>query len=486
MSRLDSLNFDNTYTRLPTNFYRRVMPTPIKKPHHVHWNTALANSLGIELPVDDLQLLIDASTGNALLPGSDPIAMKYTGHQFGIFNPELGDGRGLLLGEIIDPQQQRWDIHLKGAGQTPYSRQGDGRAVLRSTIREYLCSEAMHGLGIPTTRALNISGSREPVYRERVETAATLLRLAKTHIRFGHFEYFASIRDNNGLEALANYTIDQLFPEYGDARDKHELLLKAAIERTARLIAQWQAIGFCHGVMNTDNMSIAGDTFDYGPFAFLDDFKADYICNHSDYQGRYAFNQQPGIGFWNTRCLASAMAPLIGAKKSEDLLACYEPAFHQQIQKELSAKLGLALHEEQDNLLIRDLLQLLHSQKVDYTIFFRQLCDFHSEDDPGKVRDLFPDRNLFDKWARRYTHRLLRENIAADARQQAMRTKNPLYILRNYMLQQAIDEAEKGDFAMIDTLLTMVRSPFTGQEEMERYAGFPPDWGKHMEISCSS
>jgi hypothetical protein len=412
--------------------------------------------------------------------------MKYTGHQFGIFNPELGDGRGLLLGEIIDKKQQRWDIHLKGAGQTPFSRQGDGRAVLRSTIREYLCSEAIHGLNIPTTRALNISGSREPVYRETIETAATLLRLAKTHIRFGHFEYLAAIRDNTGLEILANYTIDQLFPEFNGASDKHALLLKTSIERTAKLIAQWQSIGFCHGVMNTDNMSILGDTFDYGPFAFLDDFKADYICNHSDYQGRYAFNQQPGIGFWNTRCLASAMAPLVGAKSAESLLACYEPAFHQQIQEALGAKLGLALREEQDSLLIRDLLQLLHNQKVDYTIFFRQLCDFHSEAEPGKVRDLFPDRDQFDKWALRYTHRLRREDITGEDRQQRMRAKNPLYILRNYMLQEAIEDAEKGRFESIDKLLTIVRSPYTPKDNMEKYAGFPPDWGKHMEISCSS
>ena len=283
---LKNLPFDNSYVRLPARFYQRVKPQGLDNPQAVSINQPLADILGLPVSGQERDTFVRAMAGLELLEGSDPIAMKYTGHQFGVYNPDLGDGRGLLLGEILTSEGRRWDLHLKGAGTTPFSRGGDGRAVLRSSIREYLCSEAMHQLGIPSTRALCVIGSETPVYRETPETGATILRVASTHVRFGHFEYFYYSRDEEGLRILADYVVDRHFPEWSGQEQRWQLLLEEAIRRTARMIAAWQTVGFAHGVMNTDNMSILGETFDYGPYAFLDDYQSDYISNHSDYHGR--------------------------------------------------------------------------------------------------------------------------------------------------------------------------------------------------------
>lgn len=484
---LPGLQFNNSFTQLPAPFFRRVAPHGLKEPVLVSFNQPLADQLGLSFDsAEDQALFLQAMSGNATLPGSDPVAMKYTGHQFGYYNPDLGDGRGLLLGEIHDRQGKHWDLHLKGAGTTPFSRGGDGRAVLRSCIREYLCSEAMYGLGIPTTRALCIVGSQEPVYRETVETGATLLRVASTHIRFGHFEYFYYSRDEKNLKVLADYLIGQQFPHWQDNPDRYQLLLEEAVRRTARLIAHWQAVGFNHGVMNTDNMSILGETFDYGPFAFLDDFQSGYICNHSDYQGRYAFNQQPGIGFWNCQCLAQAMLPLVGEKAALAALEQYDEHFHGHLIGLFRAKLGFEKQLEGDALLVRDLLREMERNRVDYSIFFRQLSRFRSTQEHGGVRDLFIDRSTFDGWAERYERRLALESSEPEQRAERMNRHNPKYILRNYMAQTAIEKAQQGDFSEVDRLLNLLQKPFDEQPENEQYAAPPPDWGKGLEISCSS
>src|SRR5678815_1998486 len=297
---LETLSFDNTYAQLPESFYARVNPTPFASPPYlVSFNPAAAELIDLDSDQAKRPEFAGLFGGSMLAPGMEPLAMLYSGHQFGVYVPQLGDGRAILLGEVKNDRDERWDLHLKGAGMTPFSRDGDGRAVLRSTIREYLCSEAMHRLGIPTTRALCIVGSDERVYREQIETAATLLRMAPTHVRFGTFEIFYYRQQHEHLKVLADYVIAQFFAHLREADDKYARFFTEVVERTAKLIAQWQAVGWAHGVMNTDNMSILGLTLDYGPFGFMDDYDAGFICNHSDHNGRYAFNQQPYIGLWN-------------------------------------------------------------------------------------------------------------------------------------------------------------------------------------------
>src|SRR6185312_8899305 len=320
--------FDNTYARLPPAFYAKLNPTPFtSKPYLVSFNPAAADLIDLEPSEAKRPEFAALFGGGMLAPGMDPLAMLYSGHQFGVYVPQLGDGRAILLGEATNARGERWDLHLKGAGRTPFSRDGDGRAVLRSTIREYLCSEAMHALGIPTTRALCIVGSDDKVYREQVETGATLVRMAPSHVRFGTFEVFYYRKQHEQLKTLADYIIDQHFLPLRDAGDKYARFFVEVLERTAKLIAQWQAVGWAHGVMNTDNMSILGLTMDYGQYGFMDDYDAGCICNHSDHNGRYAFNQQPYIGLWNLSCLAQALLPLAEKDALKAGLEIYQPLF---------------------------------------------------------------------------------------------------------------------------------------------------------------
>ncbi|HEY6093375.1 MAG TPA: YdiU family protein, partial [Gallionellaceae bacterium] len=317
MRKLEQLNFDNTFARLPATFHSRLQPTPLGNPYLVSFNSRAAALIDL---ADDQALRPDFAEyfiGNRLLPGSEPLSMLYAGHQFGHYVPQLGDGRAILLGEIRNAAGELWDVQLKGAGPTPYSRSGDGRAVLRSSIREYLCSEAMHGLGIPTTRALCIVGSDDEVYRERIETAAVVTRLAPSHVRFGSFEVFYYRQQVAQIEALADYVIARHFPHLTGVPGRFGRLLHEVMTRTARLMARWQAVGFMHGVMNTDNMSILGLTFDYGPFGFMEAYNPGHVCNHSDHGGRYAFDQQPQIGLWNLTALAQAMSPLVPLQEAE-------------------------------------------------------------------------------------------------------------------------------------------------------------------------
>ncbi|MEQ1626103.1 MAG: protein adenylyltransferase SelO, partial [Nitrospira sp.] len=323
---LETLSFDNSYARLPESFHAKLNPTPFSSaPYLISFNRAAAELIDLDPAEASRPEFAGVFGGSLLVPGMEPLAMLYSGHQFGVYVPQLGDGRAILLGEVQNDRGEKWDLQLKGAGMTPFSRDGDGRAVLRSTIREYLCSEAMHGLGIPTTRALCIVGSDHQVYREQVETGAVVLRMAPTHVRFGSFEVFYYRKQHEQLKVLADYVIAQHYPHLVEVSDKYARFFTEVVERTAKLIAQWQAVGWAHGVMNTDNMSILGITLDYGPFGFIDDYDPGFICNHSDHNGRYAFNQQPYIGLWNLSCLAQALLPLAEKDALKAALDSYTP-----------------------------------------------------------------------------------------------------------------------------------------------------------------
>ena len=486
------MQFDNSYSRLHSSFYSKVEPTPLANPFMISWNRNLAYELGLE----GMQPEQVASHFGAMepMPGSEPIAAAYAGHQFGHFVPQLGDGRSILLGELLAPSGQRWDFHLKGAGPTPYSRRGDGRAVLRSTIREYLCSEAMHGLGIPTTRALTIVGSEEEVYRESLEYGATLLRLSPTHIRFGTFEYFYYKNQFDHIPQLIDHLVQYHLPDLQDVAEKERSMafFREVSKRTAALIAQWQLVGFSHGVMNTDNMSVLGLTIDYGPYGFLDHYDPNFICNHSDHTGRYAFNRQPEIAQWNLSCLGQTLLPFIsddveqGKAQLVEEIECFQERYQQHFNQGFSNKLGIEQYQKEDQRLHRQWLDLLEQQQVDYTLAFRILCHTHSEQEPVALFELFSDRAVVIGWFKRYQKRLAQQQMTPRQVTTLMLAHNPKYILRNYMAQQAIEAAEQGDYGEIERLLKLLQAPFDEQRDLDRYAEPPPQWAKSLSVSCSS
>ncbi|MGH8493626.1 MAG: protein adenylyltransferase SelO [Moraxellaceae bacterium] len=486
MPTLESLHFDNTFARLPDRFFSRVAPSGFAQPHLVAFNPEVAALLDIDTGEAARPEFAQYFGGQKILPGSEPLAMKYTGHQFGQYNPELGDGRGLLLGEALNAKGERWDLHLKGAGRTPYSRFGDGRAVLRSCIREYLGGEAMHGLGIRSTRSLCIIGSDEAVQREKSESGAMLLRVADSHIRFGHFEWLFHSGEHEQLKTFADYVIDRHYPEFAEDAQPYARFFAEVVKRSAELIAQWQLVGFAHGVMNTDNFSITGATFDFGPYGFLDAYQPGFICNHSDHNGRYAFNQQPSIGLWNLNALAHALSGLIERDALIATLQGYESILVGAYAEGLRRKLGLQHAEEGDRELAIAFLDLLMKGGNDYTRSFRALSTVNTGTEHPKLRDDFLDREAFDAWLLRYRERLARENSEDATRKLIMDSANPKYILRNYLAQIAIDKAEAGDFSEIENLRKLLSQPFAEQPENEHYAALPPDWGRHLEISCSS
>ncbi|MHB8534144.1 MAG: protein adenylyltransferase SelO [Sulfuricaulis sp.] len=489
MRKLEQLSFDNSYARLPASFYRRLDPTPMPAPYLVSFNADAAALLDLDPAEATRAEFAEYFIGNRLLPGSEPLAMLYAGHQFGHYVPQLGDGRAILLGEIKNRAGERWDVQLKGAGPTPFSRNSDGRAVLRSSIREYLCSEAMHGLGIPSTRALCIVGSDEEVYRETIETAAVLTRLAPSHVRFGSFEVFYYNDRHESLPVLADYVIAGHFPHLADAPDKYVRFLNEVVARTAQLMARWQAVGFSHGVMNTDNMSILGLTFDYGPFGFMDAYDPAYVCNHSDHHGRYAYREQPKIGHWNLSCLAQALLPIMPVEAAQAALDAYIPTYKEYYKECMGRKLGLTQAGEEDIALVETLLQLMHASHLDYTRLFRALSRFQcaAGDKNAMLRDQFTDRDAFDAWADSYRARLQREPGNDAERAARMNRVNPKYILRNYLAQNAIARAaQERDFTEVERLQELLRHPFDEHPEMESYAAPPPDWARQIEVSCSS
>jgi uncharacterized protein YdiU (UPF0061 family) len=492
MKRLEELHFSNSFARLPEGFFQRLAVTPLQGAHLAAFNPQAAGLIDLhpdEALRDDFHTFFN---GEKPLPGSEPLAAIYAGHQFGQLVPQLGDGRAILLGEVTNAAGERWELQLKGAGITPFSRRGDGRAVLRSTIREYLCSEAMHALGIPTTRALLMTGSNEEVYRESIERGAMLLRMAPSHVRFGSFELFYYRREVEPMRQLADYVIAHHYPELVAHEARYLELFRQVTLRTAALISQWQLVGFAHGVMNTDNMSILGLTLDYGPFGFLDSYQPGYICNHSDPYGRYAFDQQPTIGGWNLSRLGQALLPIFEGEPGEAaaaanaILSEYEPQLQRHYHQGMLNKLGLQQRREGDQALIDDLLTLLADNRIDYTRFFRALCDLDETAAQSPLRDAFPDREGFDGWAARYAERLQAEGSPREQRRQWMKQSNPKYTLRNYLAQQAIEQAENGDYSEIERLHRLLQHPFDEQPECEHYAAAPPEWSAELEISCSS
>ena len=483
-----SLPWQKGFAALGSDFYTELRPTPLPSPHWVGTSHSVARLLGLPEGWHQSEEALQALTGNQVLAGSTPLASVYSGHQFGVWAGQLGDGRAILLGELAGGHE----IQLKGAGRTPYSRMGDGRAVLRSSIREFLCSEAMHGLGIPTSRALCITGSPGLVRREELETAAVVTRVAPSFVRFGHFEHFAANDQEEQLRTLADYVIDRYYPECRSPEatspwggNPYAALLHSVSERTAQLMAQWQAVGFCHGVMNTDNMSILGLTLDYGPFQFLDAFVPGHICNHSDHHGRYAYNRQPNIAYWNLFCLAQALLPLIEDQDTAlAALESYKTVFPDAFMAQMHKKLGLTQAQDSSEALVEPLLQLLAQNAVDYTIFWRRLSHAVTQGQFEPVRDLFADRAAFDAWLLSYSELLALEDkaLAADL----MLNSNPKFVLRNHLGEQAIRAAKGGDFSELATLQRLLERPFDEHPGHEAYADFPPDWASSISISCSS
>ena len=487
MKALDELTFDNRFARLGDTFSTHVLPEPIDNPRLVVASPAAMALLDLDPAEAETPEFVELFSGHKLWADAIPRAMVYSGHQFGSYNPQLGDGRGLLLGEVYNEAGEHWDLHLKGAGQTPFSRMGDGRAVLRSSIREFLASEALYALNIPTTRALCVIGSDTPVWREKQERAAMVLRMAPSHVRFGHFEYFYYTKRPEKQKELGDHVLAMHFPECLEQPEPYLAMFREIVERNAELIAKWQAYGFCHGVMNTDNMSILGITFDYGPFAFLDDFDAHFICNHSDDQGRYSYSNQVPIGQWNLSALAQALTPFISVEALRETLGLYFPLYQAHYLDLMRRRLGFTTAEDDDQKLLEHLLQLMQNSGVDYSLFFRRLGEESPELAVARLRDDFVDIKGFDAWGELYIARVTREGeVDQEQRRKRMHAVNPLYILRNYLAQKAIDAAESGDYAEVRRLHAVLSNPFEEQPGMESYAERPPEWGKHLEISCSS
>ena len=488
---LENLNLGPGYSSLGAPFVELRDPTALPEPYPIAFNPDVAALIGLDPSEAGRPEFLRLCAGNARFGAVRSFAAVYAGHQFGSFVPQLGDGRAITLAELETPAGERFEWQVKGAGPTAYSRFGDGRAVLRSTIREYLCSEAMAALGIPTTRALAIAGSDEPVFRETPETAAVLTRIAPSMLRFGTFEYFHYRGEFAAVRTIADYAIERYYPQLAtiaDDTERYAAFLREIVERTARLMAAWQAVGFAHGVMNTDNMSILGLTLDYGPFGFLDAFDPNFICNHTDAGGRYSFARQPTIGLWNCKALANALSSLVAGTDAAAALEAYEPAFRSEYLALLRAKFGLALQRPEDAKLFLDCFTALDNGAVDHTIFFRRLSRLARASTPydDRVAELFTNRSEWYDWQRLFRDRLALEATEDERRHAAMLATNPKFILRNYLAQSAIEAAEARDYSEIARLHAVLRAPFDEQPENESYAAPPPEWAGGISVSCSS
>lgn len=508
------LKTNNSFAALGLDFYTRLPTTPLKNPRLVHANSEVAKLLGLSPACFEEKEFLDVVSGSHPMPGGDTLAAVYSGHQFGVWAGQLGDGRAHLLGEIVGPSGN-WEIQLKGAGMTPYSRMGDGRAVLRSSVREYMASHAMQGLGIATTRALSLVSADDPVMRETVETAAIVARVAPSFVRFGSFEHWASRKRPDLVRKLADYVIERFYPECLNSvagtpetpETRYVRFLEAVVKRTAVLIANWQVVGFCHGVMNTDNMSILGLTLDYGPYGFMDGFDARHICNHTDSNGRYAWHAQPSVAHWNLYQLANSLHTIV--PQAEPLRAAldqFEPTFLHAMQDRMSQKLGLKTWQAGDETLIDDLWSLMQASHADFSLTFRQLAYApglaHADagrialdlggtvgDGSGSLRpfiDLFVDREAAYAWLERYKNRIQHESPPWQQRVDAMLAVNPLYILRNYLAQEVIEATQKGDFSVLERMMDLLADPYTAKPGMEHYSALPPVWASKIEVSCSS
>ncbi|HEY1895284.1 MAG TPA: YdiU family protein [Terracidiphilus sp.] len=472
--------FENTYARLPERFYARLDPTPVVAPRLVRVNRELALILGLDADALSSPEGVEILAGNRVAAGSEPLAQAYAGHQFGHFVPQLGDGRAILLGEVMGRDGVRYDIQLKGSGPTPFSRGGDGRAALGPVLREYIVSEAMAALGVPTTRALAAVTTGERVWREAPLPGAILTRVAASHLRVGTFEYFAARRDAEGTRALADFAIARHYPEAADARQPYRALLDGVIARQARLIAQWMLLGFIHGVMNTDNTSMSGETIDYGPCAFMEAYDPATVFSSIDRHGRYAYGNQPRAALWNLTRLAEALLPALIAEagseeaaiaSAQEALAAFEPRFVAARSAGFNRKLGLTTENAGDAALVEDLLERMAQNRADFTLTFRRLCDAAASPDGDEgVRALFADPGAYDRWAAGWRRRLEEEPFSREERGAAMRRTNPAFIPRNHMVEAALNAAVSGeDFQPFEELLDVVSNPFEDRPDRERY-----------------
>lgn len=472
--------FDNSYARLPDSFYARLPPTPVDKPRLIRLNETLARQLNLDPDKLATPEGIDILAGNRVADGSEPLAMAYAGHQFGSFVPQLGDGRAILLGEIVDRNGMRRDIQLKGSGPTPYSRQGDGRAALGPVLREYIVSEAMAALGVPTTRALAAVLTGEAVWRETPLPGAVLTRVAASHLRIGTFQFFAARGDVEMIKRLADYAIDRHDPKAREAANPYRAFLDGVIQRQAELVARWLHIGFIHGVMNTDNMSISGETIDYGPCAFMDTYHPATVYSSIDRRGRYAYANQPAIAQWNLTRLAETLLPILASdeaaamQEAQDAIDAYPTRFDAAYASGLLRKIGLREGTAEDLPLAQELLTRMAANKADFTLTFRRLCDVIESNSNESVRDLFDDPTAFDDWAVDWRKRLAIDSQDSNERQADMRRMNPAFIPRNHLVEEAIAAAaEKEDFTAFENLLAVLSMPFEDQPDAQRYA-LPP------------
>ena len=474
-------NFENTYARLPERLYRRLNPTPVAAPRLIKLNVELARSLGLDPDVLASQGGAEILAGNCVAEGSEPLAIAYAGHQFGHFVPQLGDGRANLLGEVMGLDGVRYDIQLKGSGPTPFSRRGDGRAALGPVLREYIVSEAMAALGVPTTRALAVVTTGEPVLRERVLPGAVFTRVAASHLRVGTFEYFAAASDTQGIRVLADYAISRHYPEAAQAKNPYRALLDAVITRQAKLVAQWMHLGFIHGVMNTDNTSISGETIDYGPCAFMEAYDPATVFSSIDHQGRYAYGNQPRIALWNLTRLAEALLPVLlqeeGSEEAalasaNEALAAFPGTFEAAHLGGLRRKVGFMTERDGDAALVQDLLDRMAANRADFTLTFRRLCDAaeRHQSDEG-VRALFADPVAYDSWAAAWRKRLGEESATKEERAIEMRKANPAFIPRNHLVEAALNAAvERQDFQPFEEMLDVVSLPYEDRPALKRYA----------------
>ncbi|MEL1249377.1 protein adenylyltransferase SelO [Aurantiacibacter gilvus] len=481
-------SFDNTFARDMEGFYTSWQGAEVPQPAVLRLNEELARELGLDPEQLDSAEGAAALAGSHAPEGADPLAMVYAGHQFGGFSAQLGDGRALLLGEIVDSRGQRRDLHLKGSGRTPYSRGGDGKAVLGPVLREYLFGEAMHALGIPTTRALAAVTTGEAIVRDGKESGAVLARVAASHLRVGTFQYFAAQGESEKVRQLADYSIARHHPELAGQDDRYLGLFRAVRDAQAALVAQWLLVGFVHGVMNTDNMTISGETIDYGPCAFIDRYDPKAVFSSIDHQGRYAYGNQPMIAQWNLARLAETLIPLVDPDNHEAAievlgaeLDVYREAYREHWLAGMRTKLGLASAQESDIDLVQGLLAVMGGgQGADYTRFFRALAEL-VRGDAESVRALFDEPGAFDAWLPAYQARLAQEDRTPGEMAESMDRANPLYIPRNHLVEEALDAARGGDMAPFDRLLEVLSDPFNEQPDAERYAlGAPPDFGKHV------
>lgn len=486
--------FDSAYARLPDRFFARVTPTPVAAPRLIRVNAPLAAELGIDPDWLASEEGVAVLAGNSVPDTATPIATAYAGHQFGGFVPQLGDGRAILLGEVIDRGGTRRDVQLKGAGPTPFSRRGDGRAALGPVLREYLVSEAMQALGIPTTRALAAVITGERVVRETMLPGAVLTRVASSHIRVGTFQFFASRGDVEGVRTLADHVIARHYPHAAEAERPYLALLEAVVRAQAELIARWLLVGFVHGVMNTDNTSVAGETIDYGPCAFLDEYDPQAVFSSIDLYRRYAYGNQPAIAQWNLTRLAECLLPLMGddadaaAADAVQALEAFGPAFERAYQGGLRRKLGLSTEREGDAALAEDLLQAMAANLADFTLTFRRLSEAAADENAdAHVRSLFNDPGAYDAWVPRWRQRLAEEPGDAAARREAMLAVNPAFIPRNHRIEAVIRAAvDRDDFAPFEELLTVLARPYDSQPAFAPYMEPPAAHERVHQTFCGT